>query len=119
MAWNEIPSRRAITLFEAPSAIAASTSSSRRVNRACLEPSALSKSSANGASGSNVHKGVGRDDNQPGDSRLDGCDDFIAACRAIEDGARARTKRASSVLCVRPIEQNYQRYIVTASIYRQ
>src|SRR5262245_44321825 len=65
------------------------------------------------------HKGVGRDDNQPGDSRLDGCDDFIAAGRAIEDGARARTKRASSVLWVRPIEQNYQRYIVGASIYRQ
>src|SRR5262249_23809688 len=69
--------------------------------------------------GGQRHKEVGWDDNKPGDSRLDGCDNFIAADRAIEDGTRARAKRASSVLCVRPIEQNYQRYVVDASIYRQ
>src|SRR5215472_19193047 len=69
--------------------------------------------------GEQCHKDVGRDDNKPGDSRLDGCDDFIAAGRAIEDGTRARAKRASSILCVRPIEQNDQRYIVAASIYGQ
>src|SRR5262249_15609315 len=57
--------------------------------------------------GEQRHKDVGRDDNKPGDSRVDGCDDFIAPRRAIEDGTRARAKRASSVLCVCSIEQNY------------
>ena len=57
--------------------------------------------------GEQRHKDVGRDDNKPGGSRLDSCDDFIAAGRAIEDGTRARAKRASSVRCVCAIEQNY------------
>src|SRR5215831_14841251 len=52
--------------------------------------------------GEQRHKDVGRDDNKPGDSRVDGCDYFIAAGRAIEDGTRARAKRASSVLCFAP-----------------
>ena len=53
------------------------------------------------------HKDVDRDDNKPGNSRLDGWDDFIAVGRSIEDGTRARAKRASSVLCVCSIEQDY------------
>src|SRR5262249_55376271 len=105
-----MPNRRAIVLFEAPlaarqSRVLGTISLEQIIGKRCL--------------GEQSHKDVGRDDNKPGDSRLDGCDDFIAAGRAIEDGTRARAKRASSILCVRPIEQNYQRYIVDASIYRQ
>src|SRR5262249_48169340 len=69
--------------------------------------------------GEQRHKEVGWDDNKPGGSRPDGCDDFIAADRASGGGACARAQRASSEPCVRPIKQNYQRYIVDASIYRQ
>src|SRR5262245_17394071 len=43
--WSEIPSRRAITLLEAPSAMAASTSCSRGVSETRLAPSSRSDSS--------------------------------------------------------------------------
>src|SRR5215472_13750050 len=44
--------------------------------------------------GEQRHEDVGRDDNKPGDSRLDGCDDFIAAW--YRKRATARTENRHS-----------------------
>src|SRR5262249_37502032 len=106
-----------MALFDAPSATAASTSSSRRVSRARPAPLALNKSSARGASWSNVARRWGV---EPGGDGLDGCDDFIMARRAIEDGLCARAKHANGVLAVRPVEQNHQSYpIMSGAILGQ
>ena len=107
-------------MVEAPSAVAASTSSSRRVNRARPAPLALSTSSVGGASGEQRRKEVRRHDDKPSGDRLDCCDDLITAGPAIEDGPRARVKRANGVLAVRSFEHNHQRYrIASGAIFGQ
>src|SRR5499427_7631730 len=61
-----------------------------------------------------------RHDDEPGGDGLDGCDDFIMARRAIEDGLCARAKHANGVLAVRPVKQNHQSYpIMSGAILGQ
>src|SRR5262249_13080449 len=65
-------------------------------------------------------KELRRHDDKPGGNCLDCCDDLITAGRAIEDGARARAKRASDLLVIRSVEQNHQSYPgISAAIFGQ
>src|SRR6516165_1968414 len=59
-------------------------------------------------------KELWRHDDKPGVNCLDGCYNLITAGRAIEDGARARVKRANGVLAVRSFEHNHQRYRIAS-----
>ena len=87
---TKYPKRRAIALFEAPSAIATSTSSSRRVNRA-RKALALNNSSANGASLNNRARSCGATTTSPTLTAL------MAAIISLRLADRSRTACAPAL----------------------